>query len=505
MSTQSIELIRKLSVDLQHRAAEIETIFDMLPVGISIADDPGCRSIRFNRAFAELVGLKDSTFATPQQPGVDNATFAVSKDGQPLAPDARPMRMAAVEGRQVDGIVVDVLRPDGRRVTLIETAAPLFDSDGRIRGAIGIFVDITERRRVEQEQRFLSKRAACFHPRSTTKRRCESWRVWSCPCSATTARSMFSATTGDSRGSTSSIAEPERAALADALRRYPPVLTVDSPAARALRTGEPIIIEEVTAEMRNRSAQSAEHLDALQRLAARSSMMVPLRARGRSVGLLTMGSTQGRRYDNRDLALASDVAARAALALDNALLYRNAQDANRLKEDFLATLSHELRTPLNALLGWTHMLKVSSIDDASRKRALESIERNAQAQGVLIKDLLDVSRIISGRLRLDIRTLDLAVVVLAAMTPCAGRAGEGDRLQRVARAGHRRGEGRSRSPPAGDLEPAVERGQVHTTSGRVSAQARGDRRRGADRGDRYGRRDRSRVPAARVRALSPGR
>jgi len=136
MSTQSIELIRKLSVDLQHRAAEIETIFDMLPVGISIADDPACRSIRFNRTFAELVGLKDSTFATPQQPGVDNATFAVSKDGQPLTPDARPMRMAAVEGRQVDGIVVDVLRPDGRRVTLIQTAAPLFDSDGRVRGAM---------------------------------------------------------------------------------------------------------------------------------------------------------------------------------------------------------------------------------------------------------------------------------------------------------------------------------------------------------------------------------
>jgi PAS domain S-box-containing protein len=415
MSTQSIELIRKLSVDLQHRAAEIETIFDMLPIGISIADDPACRSIRFNRAFAELVGLKDSTFATAEQPGVDNAAFAVSKDGQPLAPEARPMRLAAIEGRQIDGIVVDVLRPDGRRVTLIETAAPLFDSDGHIRGAIGIFVDITERRRVEQEQRFLSDASRVLSSSldyETTLRELARLVVpmFGDYCAVDVLRD-------DGRFARVDfvITNAERAPLAEALRRYPPVMTVDSPAARALRTGEPIIVEAVTPELQNRWAQSAEHLEALQRLAPRSFMMVPLRARGRSLGLLTTGSVEARRYDDHDLALASDIAARAALALDNALLYRNAQDANRLKEDFLATLSHELRTPLNALLGWTHILKVSSLDDASRKRALESIERNAQAQGVLINDLLDVSRIVSGRLRLDIKTVDLAVVVLAAI------------------------------------------------------------------------------------------
>ena len=69
MSTQSIELIRKLSVDLQHRAVEIETIFDMLPVGITIADDPACRTIRFNRAFAELVGLKAARSRRRSTPG----------------------------------------------------------------------------------------------------------------------------------------------------------------------------------------------------------------------------------------------------------------------------------------------------------------------------------------------------------------------------------------------------------------------------------------------------
>ena len=148
---------------------------------------------------------------------------------------------------------------------------------------------------------------------------------------------------------------------------------------------------------------------------------------------------------------------------------------------------------------------MSSLDDASRKRALESIERNAQAQGVLINDLLDVSRIVSGRLRLDIQTVDLAVVVLAAidavrpavrakeiefsvsLAPVTGEVrGDPDRLQQVI---------------WNLLSNAV---KFTPPSGRRQPQARGDRRRGADRRRRLRRRDRSRVPAARVRALPAG-
>src|SRR4030095_14283417 len=113
--------------------------------------------------------------------------------------------------------------------------------------------------------------------------------------------------------------------------------------------------------------------------------------------------------------LALDVAARAGLALDNAMLYRTAQEADRLKEDFLATLSHELRTPLNALLGWMHILKMPSADEPTRKRALESIERNARAQAILINDLLDVSRAMRGKLRVESSPVDLSAVILAAI------------------------------------------------------------------------------------------
>jgi PAS domain S-box-containing protein len=89
--------------------------------------------------------------------------------------------------------------------------------------------------------------------------------------------------------------------------------------------------------------------------------------------------------------------------------------ANRAKEDFLATLSHELRTPLNAMLGWTRLLRMGKLDAAARERALETIERNAHVQEQLIADILDVSRIVTGRLRLDLRPIELAPVVDAAI------------------------------------------------------------------------------------------
>jgi signal transduction histidine kinase/ActR/RegA family two-component response regulator len=87
------------------------------------------------------------------------------------------------------------------------------------------------------------------------------------------------------------------------------------------------------------------------------------------------------------------------------------RDANRLKDEFLATLSHELRTPMNAVLGWARVLRSTGTDPATQERGLESIERNARAQARLIEDLLEVSRIVSGKLRLQVHEIDLAAIV----------------------------------------------------------------------------------------------
>ena len=171
-----------------------------------------------------------------------------------------------------------------------------------------------------------------------------------------------------------------------------------------LQGGAPLLIREI-------SPAWLETVRLVQELGPRSLMVVPLIARGRPLGTLTFVWTQpDRRYDSADLDLAEDLARRAALAVDNARLYQEAERANRLKDEFLATLSHELRTPLTAMLGWVTMLR-SRPPGEYTERALASIERNTRLQAQLISDLLDVSSIAAGKLNVDRRPLDLRGVI----------------------------------------------------------------------------------------------
>jgi PAS domain S-box-containing protein len=129
--------------------------------------------------------------------------------------------------------------------------------------------------------------------------------------------------------------------------------------------------------------------------------------RGTVTGIFVQGHdmTQQKRLEMlRERLLEREQAARA-----------DAEHANRLKDEFLATLSHELRTPLNALLGWARILRTTPMDAAGQQRALDVIERNAAVQTQLVQDILDVSSIITGKLRLNVRSLDIGDVISAAI------------------------------------------------------------------------------------------
>jgi signal transduction histidine kinase len=116
---------------------------------------------------------------------------------------------------------------------------------------------------------------------------------------------------------------------------------------------------------------------------------------------------------NRELNL--EIAERRRIEAERADLLEREQQANRLKDEFLATVSHELRTPLNAILGWARVLRTASLNESLQARALESIERNAIAQSRLIEDILEVSRIVTGKLRLRVASVDLTHVIDAAL------------------------------------------------------------------------------------------
>jgi signal transduction histidine kinase len=254
----------RLERELRERSAEFDTLLNLIPVGIGVALDRDCRNIRINPAFAAMLDVPADANASMTAPASERPTnFRVLNSRGQEVPDAQlPMQIAAREGRPVLAEEFDIVRSDGKVIRLLEYAVPLFDAEGRPRGAVGAFVDISERREQEQRQQ--------------------------------------------------RVIDAERFARSEAER------------------------------------------------------------------------------------------------------------LGRMKDEFLLTLSHELRTPLNAVLGWGHALRAqleqgTPPEPGLLRQALEAIERNARAQARLIDDLLDMSGIISGKVRLEPAPLHLPDILLSAL------------------------------------------------------------------------------------------
>ncbi|MCC7416081.1 MAG: PAS domain S-box protein [Acidobacteria bacterium] len=218
--------------------------------------------------------------------------------------------------------------------------------------------------------------------------------------------------------------DPGKAELARRLQEhYPDAVEGPVGVRSVIRDGQPLMIRHVTEATLVRIARTPQHLADLKTLQIASFLCVPLVAHGRTLGAITfVNAESGRIYSDDDLAFAQDVAYRSAIAVDNARAYARANAANRAKDEFLATLSHELRTPLNAVLGWVRMLRAGSVSPTKIPRALEVIESNAGAQLRLVEDLLDLSRIITGKFRLDVRPIHLTGAIdaaVAAVQPAA--------------------------------------------------------------------------------------
>ncbi|MEJ6482903.1 ATP-binding protein [Nostoc punctiforme UO1] len=208
--------------------------------------------------------------------------------------------------------------------------------------------------------------------------------------------------------------DPQKEALVRKLRqRYPISVDADYGLPKVLRTGKPELVTNILESSLQSKAWNDEYLNLLQ---VKSYMVVPLQVRQHKLGTIVFASTQlGRYYTTVDLAMAEELAQRAASAIENAQLYWQAQEANRIKDEFLAIVSHELRTPLNSMLGWVQIIRHRKLDEAITSKALATIERNAKLQSKLIDDILDISRIVQGKIRLNLRKVDLVIVINTAI------------------------------------------------------------------------------------------
>jgi PAS domain S-box-containing protein len=314
---------------------------------------------------------------------------------------------------------------DGSEIAIDDSGAPIRAGDGPIDGVVLVFRDVTERKREESRRLFLAEATSVLAQSldyETTVARVAELAV---PLLADwCAVDLVSDGSSLPRRLAVAHVDPTKAALARELNeRYPPQPDAAVGVMAVLRRGNPELYPTISEELLAASAVDAEHLRLVRELRLRSAMIVPLTVRGRVLGALTfVYAESGRHYAEADLQFAQALARRCASAIENSRLYTSEQRArqeadvaNRAKDEFLAVVSHELRTPLNAITGWSKMLLRPGFDERRRQTAVETIERNADAMTQLIEDLLDMSRVISGKLRLEAQRVDSASVAEAAV------------------------------------------------------------------------------------------
>jgi PAS domain S-box-containing protein len=326
------------------------------------------------------------------------------------------LRAAMRSGYRLTNAESQELDRNGRMKYFLNNLVGIIEG-GLLRRVWGTQRDVTERRQAEEEQKFLSDAttilASSLDYASTLDAVAHIAARYLCDYC------LVDLLEDDGTLNRIVVAhrDPEReAAWREMQQRFP--LDPESPYTipQVMRTGESLLYAEHIDEMLERALSDAEQIKALKGFGIKSSMIVPLTARGRTVGAVSFISAEsGRRYAEAELRLAEELARRAALAIDNARLYQRAQEANRVKDEFLATLSHELRTPLTPIIGWVHLLGGGHVLPADIEHGLEVISQNSQALSRLINDLLDMSAILNGKMRIDRAPVPIESVIREAV------------------------------------------------------------------------------------------
>ncbi len=491
--------IARLNRELQQRVNEFQTLLDVIPIGIAVADDPGCQHIWSNPAMARLLRLPAGANISLSAPPEERAGFRVFENGRELAPHELPMQQAVATGREVRAVKHDIRLGDGTWLNLLNYAVPLFDEAGRVRGGLYAGVDVTEQERTQQALRDAERRLravfnqqfqfmailapdgtlveandTCFHATGFRREQALGRPFWEAPwwdglpaAQAQWRRQVAEATRGDGPV----VGECDYRVADGTVRHAATVITsLKDETSQVVN----LIVEGRDDTERKRYEHASKESEEKFRLLADTIPQLAWMARPdgsifwynrrwydytgttpeqmlgwgwqsvhdpavlpRVLERWKASIATGAPFDMVFPLKGADGQFRPFLTRVNPLrdeaghtLYwfgtntdvseikqmeAALRDADRRKDEFLATLAHELRNPLAPLRNSLQILKVPRLDAAAVERTREMMERQMHHLVRLVDDLLDVSRVMRGKVVLRRERVELAAVVARAV------------------------------------------------------------------------------------------
>jgi PAS domain S-box-containing protein len=427
-SSRDITAQKQSEEELRQSEKLLRTVLENLPVAVWIADKNGT-IMHTNRTVKEIwAGTKHVKI---EDYGEYKGFW--SDSGEQIPPEEWAMARAIKRGETSINELIDIECFDGSRKTILNSALPLHDNQGNITGAIAVSQDISEYRQIQTERQKMLLRSQEYanQLRGLTK-------AALAINSALSIEEVLKVITEQSRNiigvhqavtslttnqnwaeSISAISLSEKYAAWRDYQEKPDGTGIYS---CVTNTNHPLRMTQ--AELENHPKWQGFSHFASKHPPMRGWLAAPLVGRdGRNIGIIQLSDKYNDgEFIEEDESILVQLAQMASIALENTRLYADAQKAsseaekaNQIKDEFLAVLSHELRSPLNPILGWSKILQTRKLDPEKTTEALSIIERNARLQGQLIEDLLDISRILQGKLRLNISIVNIKSVVLAAL------------------------------------------------------------------------------------------
>ena len=415
------ELLRRF----ESERSVLESVVKQMPAGVLLADVPSGRIILTNQQITATWGR---TLGGATSIADYGAWHGLDASGGHLAAEQWPLARSVLHGETVRGEEIEIVRRDGSRGRVRMSSAPVLDSQGRQLAAVATVYDVTREREQEAQQAFLEEATRTLNRSLEVKDTLEAlarvavgryadWCV------------VYTLSEPDRVERAVAVhADPAHAETVEAFAHGSFPLDSDNPVARVIREREPLLAAEVTptavdaATVGDDGRSAAAHA-----LRPTSGLILPLMARDQPLGALSVVRSAGR-YGQAEMELMEELARRAALALDNAILYEQARAADRAKANFLAVMSHEFRTPLSAILGYADILTAKIHGDLNDKQAghLQRVKASVRHLSHLVDEILSYASMEAGRERVRPEQLDvvsLAADAAAIMEPIAEAAG----------------------------------------------------------------------------------